>query len=97
MTSRVRSDVEKALKPDLFVAPSLVGFGDSMTVMVTVRDIRFGAPNGARVTSAKFAAEDPEASIPAVVQGVMSQIDNLLRSPTIVRVKPNVQIPVPKQ
>ena len=95
--SRVRSDVEKALKPDLFIAPSLVGFGDSMTVMVTVRDIRFGAPNGARVTSAKFAAEDPEASIPAVVQGVMSQIENLLRSPTIVRVKPNVQIPVPKQ
>ena len=86
--SRVRTDVEKALKPDILIAPSLVGFGDSMTVLVTVRDIRNGLPNGARVASSKFAASDPEASIPGLVQGVMSQVENLLRTPTIVRMRP---------
>ena len=86
--SRVRSDVEKALKPDILIAPSLVGFGDSMTVLVTIRDIRNGLANGARVASSKFAANDPEASIPGLMQGVMSQLENLLRTPTIVRTRP---------
>jgi hypothetical protein len=86
--SRVRSDVEKALKPDILIAPSIVGFGDSMTVLVSIRDIRNGLANGARVASSKFAAANPEASIPGLVQGVMSQLENLLRTPTIVRMRP---------
>jgi serine/threonine-protein kinase len=91
--TRVRNEIEKALKPDLLIAPTLVGYGDSMTVLVTIRDIRQGLANGARVASAKFASSNPEASIPGLVQGVMSQIENLLRSPTIVRMRPQALPP----
>jgi hypothetical protein len=91
--SRVRSDVEKALKPDLLISPTFVGYGDSMTVLVTIRDIRKGLPNGVRVASAKFAVASSEASIPSLVQGVISQAENLIRTPTIVRMKPNVPPP----
>jgi serine/threonine-protein kinase len=91
--TRVRNEIEKALKPDLLIAPTLVGYGDSMTVLVTIRDIRQGLANGARVASAKFALSNPEASIPGLVQGVMSQIENLLRSPTIVRMRPQALPP----
>ena len=91
--SRVRSDVEKALKPDLLISPTFVGYGDSMTVLVTIRDIRKGLPNGVRVTSAKFAVASSEASIPSLVQGVISQAEELIRTPTIVRMKPNVPPP----
>jgi serine/threonine protein kinase len=91
--TRVRNEIEEALKPDLLIAPTLVGYGDSMTVLVTIRDIRQGLANGARVASAKFASSNPEASIPGLVQGVMSQIENLLRSPTIVRMRPQALPP----
>jgi serine/threonine protein kinase len=91
--SRMRSDLEKTLKPDLLIAPTLVGYGDSMTVLVTIRDIRQGRANGVRVASAKFAASNPEASIPGLVQGVMSQIEGLVRTPTVVRMKPQVPPP----
>ena len=91
--SRVRTDVEKALKPDLLISPTFVGYGDSMTVLVTIRDIRKGLPNGVRVASAKFAVASSEASIPSLVQGVISQAENLIRTPTIVRMKPNVPPP----
>jgi serine/threonine-protein kinase len=91
--SRVRSDVEKALKPDLLISPTFVGFGDSMTVLVTIRDTRKGVPNGVRGASAKFAVDNSEASIPGIVQGVISQTENLIRTPTIVRMRPNVRTP----
>ena len=92
--TRTRSDVERALKPDLLISPTLVGMGDSMTVLVTIRDSRRGVTNGARVASMKFAAENPSASIPKLVQGVLAQIESLLRTPTIVRMKPPM-IPMP--
>jgi hypothetical protein len=91
--SRVRSDVEKSLKPDLLISPSLVGAGESMTVLVTVRDVRSGVGNNARVASARIALNNPEAAIPGLVKGVNSQIDNLLRSPAIIRMRPNVRRP----
>jgi serine/threonine-protein kinase len=91
--SRARSDVEKALKPDLLISPTFVGYGDSMTVLVTIRDVRNGAPNGVRVASAKFSVDNSEASIPGIVQGVISQTENLIRTPTIVRMRPNVRTP----
>jgi serine/threonine-protein kinase len=91
--SRVRSDVEKSLKPDVLISPSLVGGGDTMTVLVTVRDLRSGLANGARVVTARFAVNDPESAIPGLVKGVQSQIENLLRMPTVVRMKPRPPAP----
>jgi serine/threonine protein kinase len=91
--SRGRSDVEKALKPDLLISPAFVGDGDSMTVLVTIRDIRHGLPNGVRVASAKFSVANSETSIPGLVQGVISQAESLIRTPNIVRMKPNVPPP----
>ena len=86
--TRVRADVERALKPDLLISPSFVGVGDTMTVLVTIRDIRAGMVNGARVATARFPVNNAESAIPALVQNVNSHIENILRTPTIVRVKP---------
>ena len=92
--SRVRSDVEKALKPDLLISPTLVGFGDSMTVLVTMRDVRRGLANGTRVASMKFSTDNATASISPLVQGVLAQLESLIRTPMIVRKHPPA-IPTP--
>jgi len=84
--SRVRSDVEKALHPDLLITPSLVGTGDSMTVMVTVRDVHNGA-YGTRIATTRFSMSDPEASIPSLMKSVIQQIESLANTPTFIRVR----------
>lgn len=91
--SRARSDVEKALKPDLLISASLVGTGDSMTALVTVRDLRGGVTHGARVASTKFAVRNAEVAIPGLVKGVHSQIESLLSMPAIVRMRPTPPLP----
>ena len=85
--SRVRTDVEQALKPDLLITPTIVDAGDPMTVTVTVRDLhnRYGL----RVASARFSASDPEASIPSLMKDLMSQIESLVNTPTFVRFRTN--------
>ena len=89
--SRARSDVEKALKPDLLISSSIVGAGDSMTVLVTVRDVRTGA-YGTRVASTRFETSDPEKSIPKLVLTVVEQVESLSHMPGFVRMRPNVEV-----
>ena len=94
-TTRVRSDVEKALKPDIMITPNFVGapnVTDSMTVIVTIREMRNGGGTvGARVASARFALGDPERATPALIANVTSQIESLSRMPTLVRVRTNTE------
>jgi len=87
--SRVRSDVEKALKPDLLISPTMVGAGESMTVLVTVRDVH-NATYGTRVASTRFSMTDPEASIPTLMKGLISQIEGVANTPTF-RFRTNVE------
>jgi hypothetical protein len=88
--SRVRSDVEKALKPDMLITPTIVGAGDSMTVMVTVRDTHNFA-YGTRVASTRFSINDPEASIPALMKSLLQQIESLANVPAFVRVRTGLE------
>ena len=89
--SRARSEVEKALKPDLLISPTLVGVGDTMTVLVTIRDLRTGA-HGMRVASNKIVVSDPDKSITAIVRGVVEQVESLGLMPGFVKVRPNVEV-----
>ena len=89
--SRVRADVEKALHPDLLITPTLVGAGDSMTLMVTVRDVHNPA-YGTRIASTRFSLGDPEASIPPLMKNLLGQIDGLATAPTFVRIRPNPEV-----
>ena len=86
--TRVRSEVEKALKPDVLISPTFVGAPnatDSMTVIVTVREMRNATTIGARVASAKFALTDPERAMPTLIADITSQLEGLSRTPTFVR------------
>src|SRR5215212_546391 len=89
--SRVRSDVEKALHPDLLITPSLVGAGESMTVMLTLRDVH-NVAYGTRIASQRFSLNDPEASIPSLMKNLVQQLESLSTAPTFVRVlRPNLE------
>ena len=87
--SRARSQVEKALKPDLLISPTFAGIGDTMSVIVTIRDVRTGA-RGMRVASNKIVVSDSDKSIPAIVRDVMEQVESLGLIPGFVNVRPNV-------
>ena len=84
--SRARNDLEAALHPDLLVTPTFVGVGDTMTVIVTVRDSRSGRVMGTRVASGKFAVSNPEAAIPGLVKGVLDQVESLTHAVPFTRV-----------
>jgi serine/threonine-protein kinase len=88
--TRSRSDVERALKPDMLITPTVVGAGDSMSVIVTIRDVKSGNAYGTRVASSRIDVNDPEVSIPALVQSIIGQVESLSRMPvTFHFVKPN--------
>ena len=84
--SRARNDLEASLHPDLLVTPTFVGVGDTMTVIVTVRDSRSGRVMGTRVASGKFAVSNPEAAIPGLVKGVLDQVESLTHAVPSTRV-----------
>ncbi|MEO5588205.1 MAG: serine/threonine-protein kinase, partial [Gemmatimonadaceae bacterium] len=69
--SRVRSYVEKSLKPDLLVTPTLAGNGDTLAVIVTIRDVKNSLGFGTRVASSRVAVASPDASIGPLVQAVL--------------------------
>ena len=86
--TRVRSDVEKALKPNVLITPTFAGAGDTMTVIVTMRDARAGT----RVASARFAVNNPDVIVPTLVETLIQQLESLRFMPAnAVRVNPNVQ------
>jgi TolB-like protein len=96
--SRARGDLEASLHPDLLITPTFVGVGDTMTVIVTVRDSRSGKLVDTRVASGKFAVSNPEAAIPGLVKGVVDQVESLTHMPSFSRVlmlKPS-SVPAPR-
>ncbi|HEX6575669.1 MAG TPA: hypothetical protein VF042_11935, partial [Gemmatimonadaceae bacterium] len=82
--TRVRTDIERAFKPDLLISTSFAGVGDTMTVLVTARDLRRGG--GARVASAKFAVNNAEVVVPELVSNLVKQIESMRL--TAIRVNP---------
>ena len=86
-TTRVRSEVEKALSPDIMITPTIVGLPnqDSITVLVTIRDIRLGAAYGTRVTSVKVPANDPAGAMSELTAKIFSQIELLSKTPIMPR------------
>lgn len=95
--SRVRGDVEKALRPDILVTPTFVGNGERMSVLVTIRDTRSSASHNSRIAAASFAPANPAPSIPGLVRSVIGQIESLTSTPTFIRVKSIAPIPGSKQ
>ncbi|MEO5590702.1 MAG: hypothetical protein ABIS03_14025 [Gemmatimonadaceae bacterium] len=80
--------LENTLKPDVLISPTIVGTGDSLTIVITTREMRMtpgGSNVGTRVSSVKIGADNPQASLAGVVSGVMNQVDELLRQPIYVR------------
>jgi hypothetical protein len=95
--TRTRSDVERALHADMLITPTLVGSGDTMSVIVTIRDVKGGNAYGTRVASAKISVSDPETSIPGLVQSIVGQVESLSRMPMTFRtIRPNAPR-VPKE
>jgi tRNA A-37 threonylcarbamoyl transferase component Bud32 len=84
--SRVRTDIEKALKPDLLITPTFVGNGDTMTLLVTIRQTGVGS-RGTRIASTTFSVNEPAASIQKIVPMVLEQIESMESMPALVRVR----------
>jgi hypothetical protein len=84
--SRVRSEIEQSLKPDLLIAPSFVGMGDTMTVIVTIRDVTNRSAPNTRTASSRIIVSSPGDAISGVTKGVVEQVDGLIRMPRQFRV-----------
>jgi hypothetical protein len=72
--TRSRTDIEKQLRPDLLVTHQFVGAGDTMTVLVTLRDTRDA--RFTRIATSKFRVSDPEPAIAGIIKLVGAQLDN---------------------
>ncbi len=83
--------IQRAVDADLLISPSFVGAGDTMTVLVTIRD-GANARTGMRVASGKFIVSDPAPSIPAIVRLVGTQLDNLASPWTVKMVIPSAPV-----
>jgi hypothetical protein len=75
-TTRARSAVERMTNADIMITPSFVGIGDTVTVLVTLRDVRNSAV-GSRVASGKIQVSDPAPAIPALVKLVDAQLQSM--------------------
>ena len=80
--SRSSAELQRQLAPDLLISSTFVGAGDSMTVLVTVRDLK-SRGSGVRIASGKFEVDNTAASIPALVRLVGAQVDNLRQTWTV--------------
>ena len=82
-----RDEAAKVLKPDVMVWPGYVGTGDTVTVIITVWDMRASSSFGIRVTSAKIAPANADHYLAPLVQSTMKQLNDLANTPTIYRRK----------
>ncbi|HXV16547.1 MAG TPA: serine/threonine-protein kinase [Gemmatimonadaceae bacterium] len=86
-TAANREDIIKDLQPDVLITHTFAGVGvsDTVSIIVTVRDLRASSSFGIRVTSAKMVAANAEYYVGPVLQSILKQIDDLSRAPTIYR------------
>ncbi|HZJ00750.1 MAG TPA: serine/threonine-protein kinase [Gemmatimonadaceae bacterium] len=82
-----RDEAAKLLKPDVMVWPGYVGTGDTVTVIITVWDMRASSSFGIRVTSAKIAPGNADHYLAPLVQSTMKQLKDLENTPTFYRKK----------
>jgi serine/threonine-protein kinase len=82
-----REDIVKVLQPDVLITHTFAGVGvsDTVSVIVTIRDLRSGSSFGIRVTSAKMVAANAEYYVGPVLQSILKQVDDLSRAPSIYR------------
>lgn len=78
--SRSLSVVADALRPDLLISPAFLGAGDSLTLMVTIRDLTNPTGAGLRMPTSKIRVGDP-GSLATGIQLVLRNIDDLARTP----------------
>ena len=86
-TAANREDIVKVLQPDVLITHTFagVGVGDTVSIIVTIRDLRASSSFGIRVTSAKMVAANAEYYVGPVLQSILKQVDDLSRAPTIYR------------
>jgi hypothetical protein len=86
-TAANREDIIKQLQPDVLITHTFAGVGtsDTVSIIVTVRDLRASSSFGIRVTSAKMVAANAEYYVGPVLQSILKQVDDLSRAPTIYR------------
>jgi serine/threonine-protein kinase len=80
-----RDETARILKPDVLVSPAYVGSGDTLSIMVTVWDLRRTSSYGIRVTSTKVVPSRPELYLGPIVQSVLKQLEDLPKETTIYR------------
>ena len=86
-TAANREDIIRTLQPDVMITHTFagVGLGDTVSIIVTVRDLRANSSFGIRVTSAKMVAANAEFYVGPMLQSILKQVDDLSRAPTIYR------------
>ena len=80
-----REDTERILQPDVLISPTYSGAGDTVSVIVSIRDLRNNSSFGIRVTSAKLILHLADAYVGPVMQSILKQVDDLSKAPSIYR------------
>jgi hypothetical protein len=75
-TTRTRTSVERMTSADIMITPTFAGMGDTVTVLVTLRDVKNPAV-GSRVASGKIQVSDPAPAIPALVKLIDAQLQSM--------------------
>ncbi|HYN82802.1 MAG TPA: serine/threonine-protein kinase [Gemmatimonadaceae bacterium] len=78
-----RDEATGILQPDAMVTFGFAGTGETVTINVTVRDLRSGSTYGMRAISAKVMPAYPQYYLDPIVQAVVKRLDELSRAPTI--------------
>ena len=78
-----RDEAVRSLQPDVLVAQTYQGTGDTVTVSVSVRDLRTGSTYGVRNVSSKVLAAYPQYYVKTIAAAVARQLEELLKAPSI--------------
>ena len=78
-----RDEAAGILQPDAMVTFGFAGTGETVTINVTVRDLRSGSTFGMRAISAKVMPAYPQYYLDPIVQAVSKRLDDLAKAPTI--------------
>ncbi|MEO5904354.1 MAG: serine/threonine-protein kinase [Gemmatimonadaceae bacterium] len=83
--SSSREGVEKILQPDVLISPTYSGMGDTVSIIVSIRDLRNSSSFGIRVTSTKLILHLADSYVGPIMQSILKQVDDLSKAPSIYR------------
>lgn len=83
--SSSREEAERILQPDVLISPTYSGTGDTVSIIVSVRDLRNSSSFGIRVTSTKLILHLADAYVGPIMQSILKQVDDLSKAPSIYR------------